>query len=73
MDLPDMFTLLLTYTQGVLGEAAALSATLRGCRALAQRSFKDQLHSTGAQLQRYPPQPPRDLSPPPQVRRIARR
>ena len=54
--------------QGVLGEAASLSATLRGCRALAQRSFQEQLQSAGAQLLRYPPQPPRDLSPPPQVR-----
>ena len=51
----------------VLGPAAALVATLRACRAFAARSFQEQLQAAGAQLTRYPPPPPRDLSPPLQV------
>jgi hypothetical protein len=48
----------------ILGGAAQLSATLRGCRDMAQRSFLEQLRAQGDRLLRNPPPPPADLSPP---------
>ena len=41
--------------------------SLQGCREMASRIFYDQLKGKGDQLMRYPPAPPKDLSPPHQV------
>lgn len=51
----------------ILGAPAQLSATLRGCRDMAQRSFLEQLKAQGDRLLRNPPPPAADLSPPQQV------
>ena len=40
---------------------------LRACRAMALRTFTEALRQRGDKLVRYPPAPPRDLSPPQQV------
>ncbi|KAF8056126.1 COG6 [Scenedesmus sp. PABB004] len=50
-----------------LGPRAALTATVAGCRDLANRTFMEQLKASGDRLLRAPPQPPADLSPPQQV------
>lgn len=55
----------------LLGPAAALSVTLSSCRDMAQRTFFEQLRGAGDRLLRSPPQPPADLSPPPQVSDVA--
>ena len=49
------------------GNASRLADTLAGCAALARRVFAEQLKARGDRLLRYPPAPPGDLSPPPQV------
>lgn len=49
------------------GNASRLADTLAGCGALARRVFAEQLKNRGDRLLRYPPAPPGDLSPPPQV------
>jgi Conserved oligomeric complex COG6 len=54
--------------EALLGPAAQLSETLRGCRAVSSRLFHEQLRQRGDKLLRYPPPPPSDFSPPPQVR-----
>ena len=41
---------------------------LRSSRAMALRTFSETLRQRGDKLLRYPPPPPRDLAPPPQVR-----
>lgn len=51
----------------LLDEEAQLVHTLKGCREMASRIFYDQLKAKGDQLQRYPPAPPKDLSPPQEV------
>lgn len=56
----------------ILGEEGQLVETLKGCKEMASRIFFDQLKAKGDQLQRYPPPPPRDLSPPPQVSETVR-
>jgi len=56
----------------ILGEEGQLVETLRGCKEMASRIFFEQLKAKGDQLQRYPPAPPRDLSPPPQVSETVR-
>ena len=54
----------------LVGRTAQLSVTLLACRALAARTFTEQLKGRGDKLSRRPPQPPQDLSVPPQVRRL---
>lgn len=39
-----------------------------GCAGLARRVFAEQLKARGDRLLRYPPAPPRDLSPPKEAR-----
>ena len=51
----------------LLGNSASLTHTLAGCRQLASRIFREQLKAAGDKLVRYPPPPPKDLSPPQQV------
>lgn len=48
--------------------AAQLADTLAAADKLARRMFAEQLKARGDKLLRYPPAPPPDLSPPPQVR-----
>ena len=55
----------------LLGNSASLTHTLAGCRQLASRIFREQLKAAGDKLMRYPPSPPKDLSPPQQVGLIA--
>jgi hypothetical protein len=46
----------------------AAAEALRSSRAMAQRTFHETLRQRGDKLLRYPPPPPRDLTPPQQVR-----
>lgn len=52
----------------ILGPTGQLTATLSACRDMATRVFFEQLRARGDKLRRNPPPPPRDLSPPQQVR-----
>jgi hypothetical protein len=62
--------LLAFYTSLVdrLMGSSSLTHTLASCRQLAARVFHEQLKGFGDRLLRYPPPPPKDLSPPQQVR-----
>lgn len=53
---------------GLMRGRSQLADTLAACCKLARRVFAEQLKGRGDRLLRYPPQPPADLSPPPQVR-----
>lgn len=53
--------------QGMVGPHAQLVSTMRGSNDRTRRIFGDQLRVRGDKLLRYPPPPPRDLGPPPQV------
>lgn len=46
---------------------SSLTHTLASCRQLAARVFHEQLKGYGDRVLRYPPAPPRDLSPPQQA------
>ena len=52
---------------GLIGARSQLADALAGCCKLARRVFAEQLKARGDRLLRYPPAPPADLSPPPQV------
>ena len=51
----------------MLGSRCQLADTLAITCKLARRVFAEQLKARGDKLLRYPPKPPLDLSPPPQV------
>ena len=51
----------------MLGSRCQLADTLAVTCKLARRVFAEQLKARGDKLLRYPPKPPLDLSPPPQV------
>ena len=51
----------------MLGSRCQLADTLAATTKLARRVFAEQLKARGDKLLRYPPEPPQDLSPPPQV------
>ena len=56
-----------TTLNPLVGRTAQLSVTLLACRALAARTFTEQLKARGDKLSRRPPPPPQDLSVPPPV------
>lgn len=64
-------TQLLTFysatVQSLLGPHAQLAGTLRNAADRCKRLFSDQLSAKSEKLLRYPPPPPKDLSPPAQV------
>ena len=51
----------------IVGADAALVLAVEECRAAAQASFDDQVHSRGERLRRSPPAPNDALTPPPAV------
>ncbi|EIE27799.1 component of oligomeric golgi complex 6 [Coccomyxa subellipsoidea C-169] len=52
---------------GLIGAHSRLADALTACCKLARRVFAEQLKARGDRMLRYPPAPPADLSPPPQV------
>lgn len=52
---------------GLIGAHSRLADALAACCKLARRVFAEQLKARGDRMLRYPPAPPADLSPPPQV------
>ena len=66
--LAQLLAFYLGTVEGVLGAGSQLAEALRASRAMALRTFHESLRQRGAKLLRYPPPPPRDLTPPQQVR-----
>lgn len=66
--LAQLLAFYLGTVEGVLGAGSQLAEALRASRAMALRTFHEALRQRGAKLLRYPPPPPRDLTPPQQVR-----
>ena len=67
LSLSQLLAFYTSLVDRMLGSSASLTQTLAGCRQLAARVFLEQLKGSGEKLIRYPPQPPKDLAPPPQV------
>ena len=67
LSLSQLLAFYTSLVDRMLGSSASLTQTLAGCRQLAARVFLEQLKGSGEKLMRYPPQPPKDLAPPPQV------
>ena len=59
-----------TTVDRLLGSEGQLTEVLVSCHQLAKRVFHEQLKRRGDQLVRSPPAPPKDLSPPQQVRAV---
>ena len=59
-----------TTVDRLLGSEGQLTEVLVTCHQLAKRVFHEQLKRRGDQLVRSPPPPPKDLSPPQQVRAV---
>ena len=59
-----------TTVDRLLGSEGQLTEVLVTCHQLAKRVFHEQLKRQGDQLVRSPPPPPKDLSPPQQVRAV---
>ena len=57
-----------TTVDRLLGSEGQLTEVLASCHQLAKRVFHEQLKRRGDQLVRSPPAPPKDLSPPQQVK-----
>lgn len=62
-----------TTVDRLLGSEGQLTEVLVSCHQLAKRVFHEQLKRRGDQLVRSPPAPPKDLSPPQQVRAVISR
>ncbi len=62
-----------TTVDRLLGSEGQLTEVLVSCHQLAKRVFHEQLKRRGDQLVRLPPAPPKDLSPPQQVRAVISR
>ena len=65
--LSQLLSFYLRTMEPLLGAGSRLCEALRACRAMAARTLGEQLRQRGDKLLRYPPPPPRDLSPPQQV------
>lgn len=73
LDIFKLINLLGSYVemlQGSIGDDSLLARTIRDCKGLAEKSFFDQLNGSMARIQRNPPLPPRDLSPPQVVKDV---
>ncbi|PRW32513.1 Conserved oligomeric Golgi complex subunit 6 isoform A [Chlorella sorokiniana] len=65
--LAQLLAFYLGTVEGLLGAGSQLAEALRASRAMAMRTFQETLRQRGDKLLRYPPPPPRDLAPPPQL------
>ncbi|GAB4822825.1 hypothetical protein N2152v2_009871 [Parachlorella kessleri] len=65
--LAQLLAFYLHTVERMLGGGSQLADALRSCRSMALRIFHEQIKGRGEKLVRYPPTPPRDLTPPEQV------
>lgn len=65
--LTQLLAFYLATVESLLGAGSQLAEALRSSRAMAVRTFQEGLRQRGDKLLRYPPPPPRDLAPPPQL------
>jgi conserved oligomeric Golgi complex subunit 6 len=65
--LSQLLLFYLNTVDALLGPLSQLSEALRACRALAMRTFSENLKHRGDKLSKYPPPPPADLSLPRQM------